>query len=95
VLIVYFAAGIDAVLGRFLPFAGDVLAFIFILAYCIYAWTLIRSRPLLRKKFRTALIVAVAAPFIIGSIFKYFLMVPMPTEGLIVAVLDYFRYLEF
>jgi hypothetical protein len=95
VLIVYFAAGIDAVLGRFLPFAGDVLALIFILTYCIYAWALIRSRLPLRKKFRTALIVAVAAPFIIGSIFKYFLMVPMPTEGMIVAVLDYFRYLEF
>jgi hypothetical protein len=39
--------------------------------------------------------VALAAPFIIGPIFKYFLMVPMPTEGLIVAVLDYFWYFEF
>jgi hypothetical protein len=94
-LIVYFAAGIDAVLERILPFARDILALVFILAYCIYAWFLVRSRPPLRKKFRTALIVAVAAPFIIGAIFKYFLMVPLPSEGLIVAVLDYFRYLEF
>ena len=95
VLIVYFAAGLDTKLGRFLPFGADVLAICFILAYCIYAWILVRSRPALRKKFRTSLIVAVAAPFIIGPIFKYFLLVPMPTEGLIVAVLDYFRYLEF
>ena len=95
VLIVFFAAGLDARLGPFWPFAGDVLVICFILAYCSYAWMLVRSHPPLRKKLRTALIVAVAAPFIIGPIFKYFLLVPMPTEGLIVAVLDYFRYLEF
>jgi hypothetical protein len=95
VLIAYFASGLDAALGRIVPFAADILAIGFILAYGIYAWTLVRSRPPLRKKFRTSLIVAVAAPFVIGPIFKYFLLVPMPTEGLIVAVLDYFRYFEF
>ena len=95
VLVVFFASGLDAALSRTVPFAADVLAICFILAYCIYAWTLIRSRPPLRKKFRTSLIVAVAAPFVVGPIFKYFLMVPMPTEGLIVAVLDYFWYFEF
>jgi len=95
VLIVYFASGLDAAIGRIVPFAGDVLAICFILAYCIYTWTLIRTRAPLRKKFRTSLIVAVAAPFIVGPIFKYFLMVPMPTEGLIVAILDYFWYFEF
>jgi hypothetical protein len=41
------------------------------------------------------LIVSLLAPFIIGPIFKYFLLVPMPKEGLVVAVLDYFWYLEF
>ena len=95
VLIVYFALGLDAVLGRLVPFAGDVLTLCFIIAYCIYTWTLIRSRPLLCKKYRTSLIVAIATPFVVGPIFKYFLLVPMPTEGLIVAVLDYFWYLEF
>jgi len=94
-LIVYFASGLDAALGRSVPFAGDMVAICFILAYCIYAWTLIRSRPPLRKKFRTSLIVALAAPFGVGLIFKYFLLVPMPTEGLIVAVLDYLWYFEF
>jgi hypothetical protein len=95
VLIAYFALGLDAALSRFVPFAGDVLALCFTLAYCIYAWTLIRFRPPLRKKFRTSLIVAVAAPFVVLPIFKYFLLVPMPSEGMIVAVLDYFWYLEF
>ena len=41
------------------------------------------------------MILALAAPFIIGPIFKYFLLVPMPTEGLVVAVLDAIWYFEF
>ena len=94
-LIVYFAFGLDPVLSRHVPFAADILTICFILAYFIYAWALIRSNPPLRRKYRISLTVAVAAPFIIGPIFKYFLMVPMPTEGLIVAILDYFWYFEF
>jgi len=95
VLIVYFALGLDPLLDRYMPFAADILALCLILAYCIYAWVLIRSHLPLRRKYRISLTVAVAAPFIIGPIFKYFLMVPMPAEGLIVAVLDYFWYFEF
>ena len=38
---------------------------------------------------------AIVAPFIVGMIFKYFLLVPMPSEGLVIAVTDYFWYLEF
>jgi hypothetical protein len=41
------------------------------------------------------LILAVATPFVIGPIFKYLLLVPMPTEGLVVAAMDAVRYLEF
>ena len=94
-LIIYFAVSLDRVLGRVLPYASDLLTLGFILAYCAYAWMLVRANPVLRKKFRTALIVAVAAPFIVGPIFKYFLLVPMPTEGLAVAVLDAIWYFEF
>jgi hypothetical protein len=41
------------------------------------------------------MIIAIASPFIVGLIFKYFLLVPMPAEGLVVTVTDYFWYLEF
>jgi hypothetical protein len=37
----------------------------------------------------------VVAPFTIGSIFKYFLLVPMPTEGMVVALLDAIWYWDF
>ena len=78
-----------------MPYPADILTLGFILAYCIYAWVLIRQNSALRKKYRTALIVGLASPFIVGMIFKYFLLVPMPSEGLVIAVTDYFWYLEF
>jgi hypothetical protein len=34
------------------------------------------------------------APLAIGILFKYFLLVPMPHEGLIVQLLDSIRYAE-
>ena len=94
-LLLYFSIGIDEPLSRIVPFPADILALGFIVAYCAYAWMLIRGDTALRKKYRTAMIIAVAAPFIVGLIFKYFLLVPMPAEGLVVTVLDYVWYLEF
>ena len=93
--IIYFTAGIDGLLTQALPFAKDILVLFFILGYCLYAWRLICSSPQLRKKFRTALVVAVVAPLLVGSIFKYFLLVPMPAEGVVVALLDAIWYFEF
>ena len=95
VLILYFALGLDDPLGNVAPFPADILTLCFIVSYSVYAWFLIRGNPVLRKKYRTAMIVAVVSPLVVGMIFKYFLLVPMPSEGLVVAVTDYFWYLEF
>ena len=95
VLIIYFLFGFNELLSRIVPFPADILAICFIVAYCVYAWLLVRHELTLRKKYRTAMIVAFASPLAVGMIFKYFLLVPMPAEGLIVAVMDYFWYLEF
>ena len=73
----------------------SVPTLLFIIVYCIFCWSLIRGIPVLRIKFRTALILSITAPFIIGPIFKYLLLVPMPTEGLVVAVMDAIWYGEF
>ena len=91
--IIYFAVGLQEILSRTLPFPGDILMICFIIAYCIYAWMLIHKEPSLRKKYRTAMIVAIIAPFLVGIIFKYFLLVPMPSEGLVVTIIDYFWYM--
>jgi hypothetical protein len=93
--IIYFAVGLDRLLDSVFSFAKDILALGFILGYCFYAWRLVRSIPVLRKKYRTGLIVAVVAPFLVGLIFKYFLLVPMPAEGMVVALLDAIWYFEF
>jgi len=93
--IIYFAVGLDSILTGMHPFATDVLALCFLLGYALYVWGSVRRNADLRKRYRLALIVSLLAPFIIGPIFKYFLLVPMPKEGLVVAVLDYFWYLEF
>ncbi len=73
----------------------DAAVLVFIVVYLLYVRAQVRRRADLKKKFRVGLIVALATPFVIGPIFKYFLMVPLPKEGLVVAVLDYFWYLEF
>ncbi len=93
--ITYFAMGIDGLLVPVVPFAKDILALGFILGYCLFAWKLIRNSAQLRKKFRTGLIVAVVGPLLVGVIFKYFLLVPMPAEGMVVALLDAIWYFEF
>ena len=95
VLILYFAFGLNDPLGRIVPFPADILTICFIVSYSVYAWKLILRNPMLRKKYRTAMIIAFVSPFIVGIIFKYFLLVLMPSEGLVVAVMDYFWYFEF
>jgi hypothetical protein len=90
-----FFLGFPQALETALPYPGDWIALVFIVAYALYAWILIRKRPLLRRKYRTSLILAVAVPLIVCPIFKYFLLVPMPTEGLVVAVMDAVRYWDF
>ena len=91
----YFLLGLPDALEPALPYPNDWLAVVFIVCYMGYAWVLIRRVPALRKKWRTSLILAVVPPFLICPIFKYFLLVPMPTEGLVVAVLDAIWYWDF
>jgi len=93
--IIYFALGFGTLVDEMVPYGTDWLALCFLAGYVLYVWTFVRRTPDLRKRYRLGLIVGLLAPFLIGPIFKYFLLVPMPKEGLVVAVLDYIWYLEF
>lgn len=95
VFVIYFSSGVSAILESTLPHPGDWLTLIFIFSYCTFTWKLIRDNPVQRKKYRTSLSLAVIAPFLIGPVFKYLLLVPMPTEGLVVVLLDAVRYWDF
>ncbi len=93
--VAYFISGLETVMETFLPYPSDWMALVFIVFYCLYCLSLTRENPELGKKYRTALILSLTTPFLICPIFKYFLMVPMPKEGLVVALLDAVWYLEF
>lgn len=94
-VILWFVLGIPASLEVALPYSSDWMTLVFIVLYGIYVSRLVGRQPRLRKKYKTGIIVSLVAPFTIGSIFKYFLLVPMPTEGLIVTVMDAVRYWDF
>ncbi len=70
----------------------------FVLAFTVVFGVVVRSRisgeRQLDRKFTTAVLLAVTAPFLVGMIFKYFLLVPLPFEGLIVELLDLVWYAE-
>lgn len=95
VLLVFFALGLHRPSAEAPSVLPDLLTLAFIALYVGYVWLRVRTRAELRKKFRVGLVVSLLTPFVIGPVFKYFLMVPLPKEGLVVAALDYVWYLEF
>ena len=76
-------------------FAGDWLYLGYMVLFGLYTWGLIRKAPALRKKYRTSLIISLVTPLVIGPVFKYLLLVPMPKEGLATALLDAIYYSIF
>lgn len=76
-------------------FYGDWFVIAGIVLACLFTKLLITDDVALQKKFRLSLIIAFLAPTIIGIIFKYFLLVPMPFEGVIVQLLDSIWYADF
>ncbi len=81
-------------LATVVPFLSDILIIIYITGLILYHFIKLRGSPELMPKFRLSLIIAFAAPLTIGIIFKYFLLVPMPFEGLVVSLLDAIWYAD-
>lgn len=95
IMIAYHATPLATIVEASVAYASDWLALGFIAAYGIYAWILVRSDASMRRKYRTSLILSLVSPLLIGSAFKYLLLVPMPKEGLVVVMLDAIRYWDF
>lgn len=93
-LSLFLFSGVAEKLTGVTEFAADWMVLLFIPILCLVAATTIKAQPELKRKFRLSVIIAVAAPLTIGIIFKYFLLVPMPHEGLIVQWLDSIWYAE-
>ncbi len=89
----FITTGLESYFSSYTAYPGDILVLIFILTYCLYAVHVCKNNAGFKKKLKTSLFVAFIAPIIIGMIFKYLLLVPMPFEGMVVELLDYFWYL--
>ena len=90
--IVFYATKISKILNNAFVYSMDVLALLFIIAYIIYTFILIRSDKELIKKFRITLIVVILVPLIICPIFKFQLLVLMPKEGGIIDLMSLIFY---
>jgi hypothetical protein len=93
-LCLLFFTGFGQALALGLEYAADWLVLACIVALIGLVGVSVRGQSELIKRYRMSLIVGIAAPLTIGVIFKYFLLVPMPFEGLIVQLLDSIWYAE-
>ena len=84
------AEKVDAVI----PFSADFFVILLIGALIVQYYKLLKNDKERMSKFKISLIIGFLAPFTIGIIFKYFLLVPMPHEGLVVSLLDAIWYAE-
>ena len=87
--------GLFAYFSSFADYPADILVLIFIPSLAVYAFVLVRNRDGMAKKMRTSLVIAVAAPLVIGVVFKYLLLVPMPFEGMVIELADLIWYAAF
>jgi len=92
----YFAFGLAKVMDGLYYFMTDVFVLVFIIVYAVFAGLLTRGNEQLKKRFKTSLIIAVVVPVILCPVFKYFLLVPLPKEGLVIeGVMNAIRYSIF
>jgi hypothetical protein len=93
-LCLFFFLGLGEKLAGVTRFGADWLVLLFIPAHCLVAGTSVKKDLEIKRKYRLSIIIALIAPLTIGIIFKYFLLVPMPYEGLIVQLLDSIWYAD-
>jgi len=90
----FFFTGATATLTGVTEFGGDWLILFLLLGLCILGATAIKGRKEIAVRYRNCMIIGFSAPLTVGIIFKYFLLVPMPFEGLIVQLLDMIWYAD-
>lgn len=92
VFAIIFVIGLDKPLNKIFSYSMDILMFLFYLFYVRYVWGQIREQQELKKKFYITLIVSIVVPLFLCPVFKYFLLVPLPTEGGVIELMNIVRY---
>lgn len=94
--IIFFATGLDETLGSGEgAHPGDALTFICLIVMVVFTRMQVAGDEKLKRRFKHGTIVAFLSPFILGPVFKFFLLVPLPYEGTVVEFLDMLWYWEF
>ena len=95
VYLLFLIQPVQSFFSSFTEYPGDYLMLVFILSFAVLARQSCKTDPEMKRKYRTGIIVAVSAPLLIGIVFKYFLLVPMPFEGMVIELADLVWYMEF
>lgn len=93
ILSLFLFTGLSDKLDTLFFFSADFMVIGFTLWLIFHYWKIVKGTELIRK-YKLSLLIGFIAPFTIGIIFKYFLLVPMPFEGLVVSLLDSIWYAE-
>jgi len=92
IFIILFAFGISKFLISYYQYFMDILALFFFTLYVLYSWINVRNSQIYRKRLKISLLVALVVPLILCPIFRYFLLVPLPKEGLIIQMMHNIYY---
>lgn len=88
----YFGYGIAESLQSSYRYINDILTIVFILVMVVYTFRLFKGEAELYRKFKIGLLVSFIVPLLVGPIFKYRLLIPLPYEGLTAEFMDYLVY---
>lgn len=81
-----------AVWGTGLGYPLDAMAGLAIAAVLVANWPEASIDPILRRRYRAAVLLSIAVPLVLCPAFKYGLLVPLPSEGAVIALMDQVRY---
>lgn len=87
-MLALFALGIARLLNSVFRYATDVVALGEIIFFHIAAARVGRSSEVLKKRYKIASLIAVVVPLVLAPIFRYALLVPLPTEGGIIDLMS-------
>jgi len=93
IFIILFVFDISKIINSYYEYFIDILALFFYLSYVIYNWVNVKSSNIFKKRLIVSLIVSLVVPLVLCPTFRYFLLVPLPKEGLIIQIMHNIYYL--
>ncbi len=96
-LVIVFAlmkASIPMVTNEDFVFLMDIYLLISITAFLLFCSRLVTTNLQLKRKLKQVIILSITLPVILCPIIKYFFLIPLPVEGIILEKMDNIRYCQ-